>query len=229
MNRLKRWGARKVFFLIVGLTLLLCCGGTVLWSLADMGLRDAGLLPTYTPNPTDTPEPTATVKPTRTSRPTATERPSSTPRPPTNTPLPPTATDEPTITPLPMATVETPYTDSILPILRNYSAALDTLGGLFSDAGTNTSLIATDAWRIKVATQLAMIKISGDEIRALTPPTQYAKVHAELLDAAKHLDAMADLSAQSIDALDAAKMTQAVEEMNQGNAAIKRAFAAIQQ
>jgi hypothetical protein len=206
---------KRRLILIIGVALLLCCGGTLVWYAVDTGLRAAGALPTYTPSPTATPRPTATIKPTATLRP------------PTNTPLPSTATEEPTITPEPTATVESSYTDSILPILGNYRDALNTLGGLFSDAGTDASLIATDAWRIKVAGRLAVIQFSGDEIRTLTPPAMYVAAHTELLDAAKHLDSMAELSAQGIDALDADKMTQAVEEMNQGNAAIQRAVDAM--
>jgi len=97
MSRLKRWGPRRVVFLIAGLALLLCCGGTLVWYAVDTGLRAAGALPTYTPSPTATPRPTATIKPTRTSRPTATIKPTRTSRPPTNTPLPPTATDAQTV------------------------------------------------------------------------------------------------------------------------------------
>ncbi|MBN2392063.1 MAG: hypothetical protein JXR84_15150 [Anaerolineae bacterium] len=70
-------------FAVIGL----CCGGSILYLEIDNGLRQAGVLPTYTPHPTNTPTntpiptPTSTLTPTPTKTPTPTETPT-----PTNTP-----------------------------------------------------------------------------------------------------------------------------------------------
>lgn len=81
--------------LILG-AFLLFCGGTIAYTAVDVGLREAGVLPTYTltPSPTSVP-PTATLTRTPTRTATVTQAPTSTPTP-TQRP-----TDTPTITPTP--------------------------------------------------------------------------------------------------------------------------------
>jgi len=83
-------GARRIGVPIVLILLLICCCGPLTLAVVDRGIRQAGMLPTYTPQPTATERPTATV------------RPADTPVPPMTATLWPTA--EPSITPLPTAT-----------------------------------------------------------------------------------------------------------------------------
>jgi hypothetical protein len=77
---------------ILGL-LCVCC--SVVYTGVDTGLRQAGLLPTYTPVPTNTPRPTETPRPTATPLLTNTPRPTDTPQAtvkPEPSPIPATAT-----------------------------------------------------------------------------------------------------------------------------------------
>lgn len=118
---------------------MLCCAGVGLYAVADVGMREIGILPTLTLTPSATAEPTMTATPTPTSTPTKTPTPSPTATPTktatptlTSTPAPtatprPTATPAATVTPRPAATATTapptrvPPTATIAPV-RNYLA-----------------------------------------------------------------------------------------------------------
>lgn len=97
-------GGRRIAVPVILTSLLLCCGASLVGTAIDSGMRQAGLLPTYTPTatrtvaPTSTPRPTATATEisTSTSVPTATAVPTDTPA--------PTATSEPTATSAPIPT-----------------------------------------------------------------------------------------------------------------------------
>jgi len=86
-----------------------CCLLPFAAATTDVGLRTAGVLPTYTPSPlptatlTNTPLPTDTAIP-----PTNTPVPTDTPIPPTDTPIPPTDTPSPTPQPSPTEKPPTP-------------------------------------------------------------------------------------------------------------------------
>lgn len=79
---------RVLIFIVIGsiVGVSLCCGGLFVFGLADLTLREAGILPTYTPepasanipSPTSSPNPTATRFPTGTPTPTQTALPTST-------------------------------------------------------------------------------------------------------------------------------------------------------
>lgn len=98
-----RLGRRTIAVPIILSALLLCCGSVFVWALVDTSLRQAGVLPTYTPTatrpPTDAPSPTlpptaTPVPPTVTLAPTATATPA---------PVEPSPAPLPTSTPVPTA------------------------------------------------------------------------------------------------------------------------------
>ena len=78
---------------------MLCCAGVGLYTVADVGMREIGILPTLTLTPSATAEPTMTATPTPTNTPTKMPAPS-----PTATPT-KTATPTLTSTPAPTATL----------------------------------------------------------------------------------------------------------------------------
>ena len=118
---------------------------------------------------------------------------------------------------------EAGYADAVLRISTNYRDAFTTIGEQFTNAGNDTSLLLDDEWKVTVAAALAVLQISGNDLRALVPPAKFAGAHKEFLGAADHFDQVAILAAEGIDNLDGAKLSQAVQEMNLGNAAIRRA------
>ena len=77
----------KILIVSIGLVTL-CCGGTFAAALVDVGMREVGVWPTYTPTPTITATPNPPTATATTNPPTAT----ATASPPTATSNPPTAT-----------------------------------------------------------------------------------------------------------------------------------------
>lgn len=128
-----RLGQRRIALPIVFTALLVCCGGTFVWALVDSGLRQAGVLPTYTPTATRVATLTATAAPapSATDEPTATRRPSRTPKPTA------TATRRLSRTPEPLATARPKATGTAEPSMGIglELAEWDALGHLRGAAG----------------------------------------------------------------------------------------------
>jgi hypothetical protein len=218
-------GARRVAVPVVFLALAICCCGPLSLAVVDSGIRQAGLLPTYTPRPS------ATERPIDTPRPSQTERPMNTPAPTAQPTIAPTsASTRPPATAAPAAAgTATPsaadlaYINAVVPILNNSSDGLNWLGEQFTAAGKTPTLLTDDGWRTKVAGALLTISWSDIQLRKLTPTARFADVHAELLQAADHYDAAVALTTAGLDKLDGAKLSQAAERLNAGTAAIQRA------
>lgn len=217
-----RLGQRRIALPIVFTALLVCCGGTFVWALVDSGLRQAGVLPTYTPTATRLPTLTATAAPapSATAEPTATRRPSRTPK--------PTATARPKVTDTAAATsrlsaAEQAYVAAMVEITDAYSKALRGIGEESMAAGEDVTLLLDDDWKLRMALYMALLKVEGEAVRGLTAPVRFGPMHAEMLIAAEHFDRSADLMAGGIDAFDVEAIGLATREMNEGTAAIQRA------
>lgn len=196
---------RRLAVPVILAAFLLCCCSTIGLFVLDVGLRQAGVLPTYTPRPPATPRPAATMTPAVTAIPRATTV---------------AAKSSPTVA---VTAAESAYLAAILNILGDLSQAMTALGEHSTAAGANPQLLLDDDWKLKAAVYLATIQVDGDRIRALTPPLRYADVHAELLTAVGHYDNTAKFYAQGVDEINSTKLDQGIQSMQLGNAAIQRA------
>jgi hypothetical protein len=106
----------------------------------------------------------------------------------------------------------------------------DRVGGAFerlSDLTGNftPSDLADDQWILDVATQLAIMKVSYEDIQKLTPPPSMEYLHSLLVQGLALYAQAADDLATGIDTLDPALIEQAAAEMNQGSGYIQQATA----
>ena len=72
------------------------------------------------------------------------------------------------------------------------------------------------------------MKVAGEEVRELEPPTRFTAVHADLMQAADHYDLVAQYYAEGVDDLDSSKLELATTNMALGSAAIQRATIKLQ-
>ncbi len=176
------------------------------------------------PTPVEPTEAKPTAAPTQTPQPTATPRPTTTPR--------------PTATPNAVATTvareagtsvaaaqadllaEMAYTEEILQISTDYVEALEGIAAQSEAASNNPYLIANDEWTITTAVYLAALRVAGDDVRALNPPTRFAAAHDGPAGGgrlAEHLRLLLALNdAQGVDELDAGKLELATINMQLG-------------
>lgn len=143
-----------------------------------------------------------------------------------------TATPEPSVTPKPPTAVPSPahdysaeiqYIETVSRISTNLSDMFSALGKQSGAVEKSPAVIFTNQWRRDTVKILTGMKLICKEIRALKPPSSLAKVHAELLDAASHIDLGADLFAAGIDDVDANKIKQANEQFSLSVESIRRA------
>ncbi|MPZ49116.1 MAG: hypothetical protein GEU75_07430 [Dehalococcoidia bacterium] len=122
----------------------------------------------------------------------------------------------PTSTPTPLDPVLTQYQTSLLDIFGDYSTAMSGIGSDMQRAGASPGLILTSSWQTSVAVNVALVRVLGDQVRALTPPTCLRDVHALLLRAVTDFDASMELIVQGIDRLSAVSLEAATTRMVQG-------------
>ena len=169
---------------------------------------------------TQTPEPPATPRPTTTSRPPATRNALATE----------VAREAATRVAAAQADLlaEMAYTEEILQISNQYMEALDGIAVQSEAASNNPYLIANDEWTITTAVYLAALRVAGDDVRALDPPSRFAAAHADLLEAADYYDLVALYYGQGVDEMDATKLELATINMQLGSKAIQRATIKLQ-
>lgn len=160
-----------------------------------------------------TPVPTATEMPTETA--TATAEPTATDI--------PTTTDTPTEIPTVMGTPEVlsdvqVYAATILPYTKSMGESLSGLGDIFE-----TPQIGDESWTIKVATHLAVIRVSYEGLTAISVPPAMAEVHRVLLAGASQCNDATFLFASSIDTLDVPAFNQAIELLGECSLGISQA------
>ncbi|MEA2595446.1 MAG: hypothetical protein QOF01_1915, partial [Thermomicrobiales bacterium] len=113
------------------------------------------------------------------------------------------------------------YMLATLEITDTVGNALERLSDLTSDVTVLD--FVDDDWILDVATQLAIIKVSSEEIQKLTPPPAFESIHGLLVQALELYAQSADNLALGIDNLDAGLINQAVSEMDQGRALVEQA------
>lgn len=213
---------RKLVLGAVGL-LGVCCLGLFAFAGLDAGMRQVGLLPTYTPEPTatDTPQPTATSPPTETAEPTATPEPTDTPEPtatpePTDTPQ-PTDTPAPTATTNPEAQAEEGYRLFVIDVAGDYSESLDVFEEQNAAVGDDISLLRNDEWTLRTAGAVAGIQAASQRVieREDVPP-RFQEFHSQFVEAATLYDESMTAYVEGIDELDASKIEEALSLMQQG-------------
>lgn len=136
---------------------------------------------------------------------------------------PATTVPEPAEGSLNEAAQEQAYTAALMPILKEYTAAMTNFSSQMTAAGKNPVLITDAQWRLKTAATLATWDLLGAQLRALTPPARFAGAHKEVLAAAAHYETAGDLVADGIDQIDATLLAQGNTAIALGGAAINRA------
>ena len=134
----------------------------------------------------------------------------------------------PTATPRPSAALTAndrqaaeDYANDIYPILLEYGSAFDEIGSLFTNAPKNAAFDSD--WRISVIYQLARIKASNNQLRALTAPVSLKPVHDQMLIGAEHYETAVNLVADWLDNFNIATIKQATTEIDAGQAAFDEA------
>lgn len=153
-------------------------------------------IPTPEPAPTPAPAPAPTPAPT--------------PAPETTEVAPPA---EPTITPSEQAYVTT------------IADQTTTVGKAFTELGelSQNSQMGNDQWTLKVAAQLATIRIVYDKTMEVDPPSSMAEIHLKYIQAMKHFNDATYLIAQGVDELDPSLLDTATQEILTGNQLIEEA------
>jgi len=125
------------------------------------------------------------------------------------------------ITPTPIPTLtasEQAYATTIAEDSSKVAKAMSELGSLMSNPQ-----IGNDDWTLKVAAQLATIRVLYDEAMEIEPPSSMTDIHYKYVQAMKHYETATHLIAQGIDELDADLINQAVAELETGNQLINEA------
>ncbi len=129
------------------------------------------------------------------------------------------ATEEPTPgKPSPLTTSEQNYATIIADQTTTVGQAFTELGALLQNPQ-----YGNDEWTLKVATQLAIIRIVYDEAMQLDAPDSMAHIHLKYMQGMKHFNDMTYLLTQGIDNLDANLVEEAGREMDTGGQLIMEA------
>ena len=144
------------------------------------------------------------------------------------TPSPTTTEPTPTIE----STVESPetaeemaYSLAVLAIEQSYYDSMEAFTELASEVQANPLLVFDGDWKTTVATQIAIVNNTGEQVRALTAPLRYERVQAHLVQTSLHFDHAGQLVAEAIDELDVSKIQQANDEVLLGQQEAEKAAA----
>lgn len=133
-----------------------------------------------------------------------------------------------TAVPVGDARLEQAYADELAPIMKQYSAAIETFGEQMLATGNDPSLILDEQWRLKMATALATWNILGNQMRAIKPPARYVAMHNEILSAAAHYERAGTLIVSGLDQFDGDKIDQGNTAAILGSEALGRAVIQLQ-
>lgn len=109
-----------------------------------------------------------------------------------------------------------------------YRDALTRFSTQMAAANENGALLDDESWQLATTACLVAIRMQNDGLRAIKPPAIYVRSHKEMLKAARHFDAWTRLFNAGLQEADGAKLTAAMDEMQQGDACLNRSTAWIQ-
>ena len=121
-------------------------------------------------------------------------------------------------TPTPLTTSEQVYATTIADHSNKVSNAMYELSNLMSNPQ-----IGNDEWTLKVASQLAAIRVLYDEAMEVEPPSSMTDIHYKYVQAMKHFETATHLIAEGVDTRDANLLNQATTELTTGNQLINEA------
>jgi hypothetical protein len=222
-----RWKAR-----LIGLgaaSLAVCCACSTLAAMLP-GSREAAAFATATrvaaATATVLARPTATG--TATPRPptdTPTPRPPTdtpTPRPPTDTPTPRPPTDTPTARP-PTATpgLSGADLDALNRIIKDLQSMTDAMTKMGTLAGASNIMSAQ--WKLDIATQLAIMRVSRNDIKKVQGSARLNQIRNTVVVATEDCDRAIDKFAYGIDHIDPASVNEAGDLMMSCGSAMRAA------
>ena len=118
----------------------------------------------------------------------------------------------------PATASEQAYAATIAEHASKVSTAMYELSSFMSDPQ-----IGNDEWTLKVAVQLAAIRVLYDEAMEIEPPTSMTDIHYKYVQAMKHYETATHLLAEGIDKLDATLINQATAELETGTQLLNEA------
>jgi hypothetical protein len=87
------------------------------------------------------------------------------------------------------------YLLAVAEILDTYSSVCNSLADLFDQIPQNPSTPEYKNWQLDVANTLSLLRLCGEEIRGLQPPSEFVLLHKDLVQMAVHFDHAIDLGA----------------------------------
>jgi hypothetical protein len=118
---------------------------------------------------------------------------------------------------------EKEYIEEVFVLLDDYSEAFSIYGDSIGKAGADMNLIHDPQWTSTLSYAIATIRVANNEIRAMTPPSRLANVHAELVRASHHFDSGMDYISESFDERSVTKLGIGSDELEAGHRALIRA------
>lgn len=110
-----------------------------------------------------------------------------------------------------------------------YSAAWATVDELMMQAAQAPTLMADSEWISNMATALATVELSNDQVRAIEPPARYRDPHEEFVAAAEHYGNAVSLLIEGIAERDGEKIGLAHQEVMLGAGIFLRASEKLEQ
>ncbi len=200
--------SRKQLLIILALAISVCCVGVVL-----IGL----LLPESeaTPEPASMPTAASSVQPMN-ELPPPTAVLTDTPMP-TDTPIPTRIpTPVPTDTPPSISPEVQQYLLSLLAHLQTMADALNAI----SDLASSPDFLSDD-WKIRIATQLAIIQMTHETLTEMDVPPEMTGIHKSILNATSDCELATHFLADGIDNLDVDSLETATSLMQSCGEKIK--------
>lgn len=105
------------------------------------------------------------------------------------------------------------YISEIDTVASLYRSSIQDLADLGQQAADNNLLLLDAAWKENVEGEVESIRLTGEMLRAIQPPAEYAATHASLLEAANHYDAAMDLYEEAMNTLSQEQLDQANAEL----------------
>ncbi|MFN8494092.1 MAG: SH3 domain-containing protein [Caldilineaceae bacterium] len=114
-------------------------------------------------------------------------------------------------------------------LIARYNSALNTIDQLLKEAADDGTRVRNQQWDDDLTTAVSLIKVTGERVRALKPPSRFLNANIDLVQAAAAYDSAATLLAELVNQADATKSAPAITAITEGNTSLTRATAALKQ
>jgi len=114
-------------------------------------------------------------------------------------------------------------------LIARYNTALGTIDQLLKDAADDGTRVRNQQWGDDMTTAVSLIKVTGERVRALKPPSRFLNANIDLVQAAAAYDTAANLLAELVNQADATKSAPAINAITEGNTSLTRATTGLKQ